>query len=118
MIIIENIDHICFSVTDMERSIEFYRETFGFDVIEHLSGSPEALLQVGDIRLRLETSKNPAGDSYVAFYVDEEDFEDALEEIEEAGIEVVSGPEEYRGGKRIVTADPDGNKITLCYPKK
>jgi metallothiol transferase len=118
MIIIENIDHICFSVTDMERSIEFYREIFGFDVIEHLSGSPEALLQVGDIRLRLENGKNPAGEGYVAFYVDEEDFEDALEEIEEAGIDVVAGPDEYRGGKRVVATDPDGNKIALCYPKK
>jgi metallothiol transferase len=119
MIIIESIDHICFSVSDMERSIEFYREIFGFDVVEHMSGSPDALLQVGDIRLRLQKGKDAsASEGYVAFYVDEEDFEDALEEIEEAGIETVAGPEDYRGGKRVITVDPDGNHIALCYPKK
>jgi catechol 2,3-dioxygenase-like lactoylglutathione lyase family enzyme len=119
MIIIENIDHISFPVSDMDRSIEFYREVFGFDVVEHMSGSPDALLQVGDIRLRLQLDKNAKGEGgYVAFYVDEEDFEDALDEIEENGIETLSAAEEYRGGKRIVVLDPDGNKIGLCYSRK
>jgi uncharacterized protein len=119
MIIIENIDHISFPVSDIDHAIEFYRELFGFDVIEHMNGTPNALLQVGDIRLRLQNEKGlSAGRGYVAFYVDEEDFDDTLEEIEENGIAVVAGPEDYRGGKRIVVSDPDGNRIAFCYSKK
>lgn len=120
MIIIENIDHICLSVADIEESIGFYRDYLGFDIVEHMSGTTEALMQVGDIRLRLtsaEAAKNKSV-GYVAFYVDEQDFEDALDEIEEAGIETAGDPEEYRGGKRIVISDPSGNRIALCYTKK
>ena len=119
MIIIENIDHISLAVSDIEASIEFYRENFGFDLIEHVSGSPEAVLQVGEIRLRLISGdKGEKGAGYVAFYVDEEDFEDALEEVDEAELEVVSGPESIKGGKRIIIADPDGNRIALCSSAK
>ncbi len=119
MIVIENIDHVCLAVNDIEKSIEFYRDFFGFDVVEHMSGSPDALLQVGDIRLKLE-SDDAKGKSngYVAFYVDDEDFEDAMDEIEENGITVVSGPEDFRGGKRVIIQDNSGNKVALCYSDK
>ena len=78
-----------------------------------------AVLQVGEIRLRLVSGdKGEKGSGYVAFYVDEEDFEDALEEVDEAELEVVSGPESIKGGKRIIIADPDGNRIALCSSAK
>ena len=44
-------------------------------------------------------------------------IEDAIDEIEDTGIEVVFGPENIRKGQRIVFADPDGNHIELSYPK-
>lgn len=119
MIIIENIDHISLAVSDIEASIEFYRETFGFDLTEHVSGSPEAVLQVGEIRLRLSSDDKVAkNNGYVAFYVDDDDFEDAVEEIEESGLTVISGPENVRNGKKIVITDPDGNRIALCSSAK
>ncbi|HEY1407025.1 MAG TPA: VOC family protein [Spirochaetota bacterium] len=120
MIVIENIDHVCLAVNDIEKSIEFYRDFFGFDVVEHMSGSPDALLQVGDIRLKLTSDDGGKNKSngYVAFYVDEEDFEDALEEIEENNLTVVSGPDDYRAGKSIIIQDLSGNRIALCYSKK
>jgi catechol 2,3-dioxygenase-like lactoylglutathione lyase family enzyme len=113
MIIIESIDHISLAVSDIEASIEFYRENLGFDLVEHISGSLEAHLQVGEIHLRLlQEGKVSKSNGYIAFYVDGD--EDAIEEIEENGLEVISGPENIRNGKRIVIADPDGNKIALC----
>ena len=119
MIIIENIDHISLAVSDIEASIEFYRENFGFDVVEHISGSPEAVLQVGEIGLRLiGGDKAPKSTGYVAFHVDDDDFEDALEEVDESELEVISGPENIRNGKRIIIADPDGNRIALCTSSK
>ena len=50
--------------------------------------------------------------------MDDDDFEDAVEEIEESGLTVISGPENVRNGKKIVITDPDGNRIALCSSAK
>jgi metallothiol transferase len=121
MVIIENMDHISLAVSDIERSISFYKDLFGFDLVEKQSGSSEAYLQVGEIKLRLNqveedlTAQN--NDSYVAFYVDEDDFDDAIDEIEAGSVEIVYGPENIRNGQKVIISDPDGNKIGLCYTK-
>lgn len=121
MIVIESVNHIGITVSDLDKSIKFYKELFDFDVIENISNSGQAFLKMGGILLSLVEVKGykNSGDSRncISFYVDEEDFEDAIDEIEETGIVVVSGPENIRKGQRIVFADPDGNHIELSYPK-
>lgn len=121
MIVIESVNHIGITVSDLDKSVKFYKELFDFDVIENISNSGQAYLKMGDILLsfiEVKGYKN-SDDSRncISFYVDEEDFEDAIDEIEETGIKVVFGPENIRKGQRIVFADPDGNHIELSYPK-
>ena len=53
----------------------------------------------------------------MSFIVDEDDFEDAVDELNEKKIPIVSGPENIRKGQSVVFLDPDGNQIELCYPK-
>lgn len=117
MIIIESFHSISFTVSDIERSIAFYRDIFGFDIIERHSGSNEALMQVGDIVLRLieeSSSSEPLRDEdYIAFSIDDDDFDEALDQIDEYGIHVVSGPDSLRSGRKIIITDPDKNKIAL-----
>lgn len=121
MIVIESVNHIGITVSDLDKSVKFYKELFDFDVIENISNSGQAFLKMGDILLSLVEVKgyknSPESKSCISFYVDEEDFEDAIDEIDETGIEVVFGPENIRKGQRIVFADPDGNHIELSYPK-
>ncbi len=121
MIVIESVNHIGITVSDLERSIRFYKELFDFDVIENISNSGQAFLKMGDILLSLVEVKDYKNSkdskSCISFYVDEEDFEDALDEIGEMELEVVAGPENIRKGERVVFADPDGNQIELSYPK-
>lgn len=121
MIVIESVNHIGITVSDLEKSIKFYKDLFDFDVIENISGAGQAFLKMGGILLSLIEVKGykSGADSRncISFYVDEEDFEDAIDEIEETGIKVISGPENLRKGQRIVFADPDGNHIELAYPK-
>ncbi len=121
MIVIESLNHITITVSDLERSVKFYRDLFDFDVIENISNSGQAFLRMGDIMLSLVEE-----DGYscpencmngMSFYVDEEDFDDAISEIEESGLEILYGPENIRNGQRVVFADPDGNSIELSYPK-
>ena len=121
MIVIEGINHIGITVSNLEKSINFYKELFDFDGIDKHSTPGVAFLKVADIIIslyELPGYKNPADSkSRVSFVVDEEDFEDALDELEEMKIAIVYGPENIRNGKIVIFADPDGNQIELSYPQ-
>lgn len=121
MIVIEAVDHIGITVSNLERSIEFYRELFDFEIIEKYGDVRQAFMRVGEIVLGLyevEGYKNPAGTkNHISFYIDEEDFEDAVDEIKKREIPIVFGPDNLRKGKSVVFLDPDGNQIELCYPR-
>ncbi len=121
MIVIESVNHIGITVSDLDKSIKFYKELFDFDVIDNISNTGQAFMKMGDILLSLVEVKgykcSSESKSCISFYVDEEDFEDAFDELEETGIEIVFGPENIRKGQRVVFADPDGNHIELSYPK-
>ena len=120
MIVIESINHIGITVSNLEESVKFYKELFDFDVIDKASGPGLTFLRVTDITIGLYEVpgfKNPdTAKGRISFYVDEEDFEDAVDEIQEREIEVVFGPENIRKGKTVVFLDPDGNQIELSYP--
>lgn len=120
MIVIEGINYIGLTVSDLEVSTKFYRELFDFDVVDKMSGAGQAFLRMGEMLIALneeEGFKSPENSGYaISFFVDEEDFDDALEELEEKEINVVHGPENIRNGQTVVFIDPDGNKIELSYP--
>ena len=44
---ITNIDHVALSVADLERSLEFYRDIIGFEVVRILECGPE--MRLGDV---------------------------------------------------------------------
>jgi len=121
MIVIESIDHIGLSVSSLEDSIEFYQDLFDFELVEKMSNAREAFIKVGEIVLGLfevegyENLKNTR--NHISLYIDEEDFDDAVDELKEKEIPIVFGPENIRNGKAVVFLDPDGNQIELCYPR-
>jgi catechol 2,3-dioxygenase-like lactoylglutathione lyase family enzyme len=111
-------NHIGLFVKDLEASVEFYREFFGFPVVKEFgsSGAKIALLDIGGGQLELIQRPEPKNVSpncdwgHIAFHVP--DFEEKLKKIESLGLE-----------KRIVTmdngnrlcffADPDGHTLEL-----
>ena len=121
MIVIESINHVAITVSNLDKSIQFYRDLFDFEVIEKLSTSGQAFLKMGDILLALNEEEGytcPADlKNSISFYVDEQDFDDALDELEDLNMEIVYGPENIRGGRVLIFLDPDGNRIELSYPK-
>ena len=120
MIVIESINHIGITVSNLEESVKFYKELFDFDMIDKASGPGLAFMRVTDITIGLYESQgyksSDNSKSRISFYVDEEDFEDAVDEIQERDLEIVFGPENIRKGKTVVFLDPDGNQIELSYP--
>lgn len=121
MIVIESINNIGLTVSDMERSVKFYRELFDFEILDKYTTPEQTILRMGDIILTLQQSDgftaSPDSKACFSFYIDEEDFDDAVEELEDSEIEIVYGPENIRKGKTVIFADPDQNKIELSYPR-
>lgn len=119
MIVIESINYIGLTVSNLENSVRFYRDLFDFEVIEN--NPKQAFIREGDIIISLNESENYKNETgaknMVSFFLDEDDFDDAVDEIKEKNLPIISGPENIRKGQRIVFADPDGNHIELCYPK-
>ncbi|MBS1886402.1 MAG: VOC family protein [Actinobacteria bacterium] len=117
---------IRYIVDDVEKSIDFYAELFGFEL--RFSAAP-AFAEVvrGNLRLLLSgplssagrplpdgRTPEPGGWNRIHFVVEEIDAE--VERLRAAGAgfrsDVISGP----GGRQIVLDDPSGNPIELFEP--
>ncbi len=122
----DEIINVRYMVDDVEKSIAFYTELLGFEVLT--SASPAfADVKRGNLRLLLSGPKSsagrpmpdgvtpgPGGWNRIHFIVDDIDTE--IRRLREAGAafrnDVVEGP----GGKQILLQDPSGNIIELFQP--
>ncbi len=122
--IVGSVDHISFSVTDLERSKRFYEDVLGLRAIPrpdlglpgvwygagncevHLIQRPEGV-EVGEAPAKLTPLAN-----HQAFAID--DYEKTLAFLEEQGLEVLSTSPE---NGQMWIADPDGHVIELIDPK-
>lgn len=120
MIVIESINHIGITVSNIEESVKFYKELFDFEQIDNASGPGLTFMRMADITIGLYEvpgyKNSDKSKTRISFYVDEEDFEDAIDELEDKKLEIVYGPENIRKGQTVVFLDPDGNQIELSYP--
>ena len=115
--------HTRFRVSDMDKSIYFYRDILGMKVVEQKTsprGSKLVFLKFPDMDCELELCSFPdSGNVHVpedlvhlAFEVD--DLERCLERFEVAGVLITEGPIESTNGTRFIFAeDPDKYEIEL-----
>ena len=115
--------HTRFRVSDMDKSISFYRDILGMKVVEQktsLRGSKLVFLKFPDMDCELELCSFPdSGNVHVpedlvhlAFEVD--DLERCIERFKVAGILITEGPIESSNGTRFIfTEDPDKYEIEL-----
>ncbi len=119
MIVIESINYLGLTVSNLEMSTKFYRDLFDFEVIDN--SAKQAIIREGDIIITLyevENFKNQENSkNRVSFILDEDDFEDAIDELKTKNIPIIFGPENIRKGQSVVFLDPDANQIEICYPK-
>lgn len=103
------------SVSDVERSVSFYRDVLGITHLFTVPGQPMAFLQSGDVRLYLGVPENEEFRSRCVFYfrVDDIDAETArLGELITDRPHIVARDAEtelWMAGLR----DPDGHHIML-----
>ena len=115
--------HTRFRVSDMDKSIYFYRDILGMKVVEQKTsprGSKLVFLKFPDMDCELELCSFPdSGNVHVpedlvhlAFEVD--DLERCMEKLKLEGVPITEGPTESSNGTRFIfTEDPDKYEIEL-----
>ncbi len=116
----KQLDHVGLNVADLDKSIAFYQDMFGFSVIEKWDAPRQAFIGAESTVLGLIEIANYDYRAYtmahVAFSCDQADFLKLVAKVQALGLEVVTGPKEQRGGETILFRDPSGNILEVCYP--
>lgn len=134
------VHHVGLTVSDLERVVEFYRDTLGFSLLDRFSVAGEGFstavgvedasaqfvhLDGGDVRLEL-VEYEPAGERRTDEGVEQPgtkhlgltvDDVDACYEALADEYETTSPPQTTESGSRILfVRDPEGNLVELLEP--
>lgn len=106
---------IVFFVSDLGRSLRFYRETLGLDA-QSIDGhdGPFGIAEVGELTLVFIPRPARPGDSPVVVFSIAGGIDDLAEALAEKGVEiVVPVSESPDGGLSLDFVDPDRNLLSL-----
>lgn len=113
-------DHIGINVKELDGSISFYRNFFGFDLIEKWDSPKQAFVGKGEVVIGLleapEYDFTKYTMAHLAFPCTKDEFKGIVQKVRSFGLEVVSGPKGQRGGETILFRDLSGNILEVCYP--
>lgn len=115
---IQGINHITISVSDLEKSIEFYSKVFDAKLLVKGDkiGHRLAYFDLNGLWLALNVEDNidrkGIYESYthISFSIDEKDYESFLEKLRKLDVDIKEGRPRYNEeGKSIYFRDPDGH---------
>lgn len=116
------IAQIHISVTDLDRSVAFYRDVLGLTHLFTVPGQPMAFFQSGDVRLYLGVPESPAFRSHTVHYYAVDDIDAEYARLAELRVSFVDKPHVvHRDGSgelwMAFFADPDGHQLALMQQR-
>lgn len=119
---IRGADFIYYQTSDLDKAVEFYRDTLGLELLHHFDEVKWAEFSVGNVTLALNdptafdaNTKAQTGGAAVSLAV--EDVEAAINELKEKGVTVTIPTQETPVCHFACITDPDGNNIWIHQRK-
>lgn len=113
---IQNINHLLFSVSNLEESITFYEKLFDAKLL--VKGNSTAYFDVNGLWLALNVEKDiPRNDihqsyTHIAFTIAEDDFDKMYDKLVQLKVNILAGRQrDEKDKKSIYFTDPDGHKF-------
>jgi len=108
------IHHVSILVSDMERSVAWYRDQLGLTEVKRPSNfvTPVRWFELGEQQLHLIPNDEPDVVSPRHFALHVDDCDGARQTLEARGV-AIQETVPIAGAKRFFIADPDGNNIEL-----
>jgi glyoxylase I family protein len=118
------LDHVGLKVTDMDKTLEFYRR-LGLTLLRtsgpDAEGLRSAVIQVGSQELNVfsqpgfaaDVKERSVGIDHFCLVVEADSVDEVIADLREAGIDIVRGPAQRRDGTALFVHDPDGVRVEL-----
>lgn len=106
-------------VTDMDKSVEFYKNVFGLHIIMDFGANKTltgglALQTVETYKEFISTNKISFGGNNFELYFEEDDFDNFVDKLKKFDIEYVHPVKEHSWGQRVIRFyDPDNHVIEV-----
>jgi predicted enzyme related to lactoylglutathione lyase len=110
------------SVTDVDRSVAFYRDVLGIPFLFRVPGQPMAFFDCDGVRLYLGVPESEDFRSRGVLYFTVDDIDEAHRALMERGVAFHDAPHVVHRTEDVVLlmaffTDPDGNHLALMSQK-
>ena len=114
-----SIDHVNMKVKDLEQSVKFYKNLFGFEIKQEENANkldaPSKIIGNDAIKLCLYEVPDMSPEGGIAhFGFNVTNFKEIIEKCKELGVEVLyGGPVDWEKSKSVYIVDPSGYELEL-----
>lgn len=120
---IKNIDHLVLTVADIEKTVAFYTQVLGFEVVTF--GNNRKALTFGNQKINLHQkgkefepkAEHPTTGSADLCFISSTDVYEIVEELKQKNVEIIEGIVDRTGAlgkiKSVYFRDPDLNLIEV-----